>query len=525
MSRVLVVTADVLRMQMAGPAMRAWHIASRLALENEVMLLTTSAYCEVTADGFEVAAAGPEALAEAVNWCEVMVLQGYVTHHNPWLLESDRVIVFDIYDPLHLETLALTQAAPGPGPVRDAHVRLSVETLNRQLLRADFLLCASERQRDLFLGQLCALGRVNPLTYDDDPTLRRLIDVVPFGLPDEDPVHRLPALRGVVPGIRPADDVIVWAGGVYDWFDPLTVIKAVAKLAKRRPSVRLFFMGMRHPNPDVPEMRVAKEARALAEELGVAGKHVFFNEGWVSYTDRDNFLTEATVGVTAHFENAETRFSFRTRCLDYLWARLPVVTTEGDAFAALVENEGLGLSVPPEDPDALEEALARLLYDKELAEGCRARAGGVRKLYRWSVVVEALAEFCRQPRRAPDLAAGGFMVASPAPEGGTPAPAPAPGSPPPPDEGAAREDGPTGLDGEDEGAPPSRSGSPAPPLAPTSAPAQRPTTLVELARHHYREGGLGRVANRAAQKAYRIALGQDQKQRAKPRSPAPPPGP
>jgi hypothetical protein len=284
-------------------------------------------------------------------------------------------------------------------------------------------------------------------------------------------------------------------------------------------------MGMRHPNPDVPEMRVAKEARALAEELGVAGKHVFFNEGWVSYTDRDNFLTEATVGVTAHFDSAETRFSFRTRCLDYLWARLPVVTTEGDAFAALVENEGLGLCVPPEDPDALEEALARLLYDKELAEGCRARAAGVRKLYRWSVVVEALAEFCRQPRRAPDLAAGGFMVTSPAPEGGAPAVAPAPGSPPSPDEGAAREDGPTGPGGEDEGATPSRSDSPAPRLAPTSATAPRPTTLVGLARHHYREGGLGRVANRAAQKAYRIALGQDQKLRAKPRSPAPPPAP
>lgn len=418
-SRVLVVTADVLRAQMAGPAMRAWHIAQGLADENEVRLVTTSAYCEVESKTFAVSAEGPEGLAQAEAWCEVMVLQGYVTLHHPVLAESDKIIVFDVYDPLHLETLALTKGASGPA--REWHVRTSIETLNRQLQRADFLICASERQRDLYIGQLCALGRANALTYDPDPTLRQLIDVVPFGLPDDVPHHEGQALRGVVPGIGDDDDVLVWAGGVYDWFDPLTLIRAVANLATRRPCVRLYFMGMRHPNPDVPEMQMASAARALAAELGVAGKHVFFNEGWVDYADRQNFLLEATVGVTMHFASAETRFSFRTRFLDYLWAALPVVTTEGDSFAELVEEEGLGLCVPPEDPEALQDALGRLLYDREMAEGCRARAAAVRARFQWSVVLEPLVRFCRDPRRAPDivlpLAASGLaMGTSLAPE-------------------------------------------------------------------------------------------------------------
>ena len=120
-------------------------------------------------------------------------------------------------------------------------------------------------------------------------------------------------------------------------------------------------MGMRHPNPDVPPMQMATSARALSEELGLTGKHVFFNDGWVEYAQRQNFLLEATLGVTTHFDSAETRFAFRTRALDYLWAALPVVTTEGDWFAELVAREGLGLTVPPEDPDALAGALNRLL--------------------------------------------------------------------------------------------------------------------------------------------------------------------
>jgi glycosyltransferase involved in cell wall biosynthesis len=434
---------------MAGPAMRAWHIADHLAAEHDVRLITTSPYCEISSDRFVVAAAGAEELAEAEAWSDVMVLQGYVTHHHPVLATSQKIIVFDVYDPLHLETLALTKGATGP--VRDDHVRLSVDNLNRQLRRADFLMCASERQRDLYIGQLCALGRANALTYDNDPTLRSLIDVVPFGLPDDRPTHDAPALRGVVPGIGPDDDVLIWAGGVYDWFDPLTLVRAVGRLREKRPSVRLFFMGMQHPNPDVPPMQMAISTRALAEELGLTGKHVFFNDGWVEYAQRQNFLMEATLGVTMHFDSAETRFAFRTRALDYLWVGLPVVTTEGDWFAELVEREGLGLTVPPEDPDALADALYRLLSDPAMMEACRERAAAVRTNLRWSVVLEPLAAFCRQPQRAPDLLA-----------------------------------------------------PPTPPEPPTP-PVNSPLSFVELARHHYRQGGLVQVVRHAAAKAERLA--------------------
>ena len=151
-------------------------------------------------------------------------------------------------------------------------------------------------------------GRANALTYDADPTLRQLIDVAPFGLPDEPPEHRRQVLRGVVPGIGQTDDVIIWAGGIYDWFDPLTLIRAIAGLSRERPTVRLYFMGLRHPNPDVPSMQMAIDARVLAEDLGVADKYVF-NDGWVDYSERQNYLLEANVGVTVHFDEPEKQGS------------------------------------------------------------------------------------------------------------------------------------------------------------------------------------------------------------------------
>ena len=47
---------------------------------------------------------------------------------------------------------------------------------------ADGILCASEKQRELWLGFLIGAKIDNPPLYDLDPSLRGFIDVVPFGL-------------------------------------------------------------------------------------------------------------------------------------------------------------------------------------------------------------------------------------------------------------------------------------------------------------------------------------------------------
>jgi glycosyltransferase involved in cell wall biosynthesis len=275
--------------------------------------------------------------------------------------------------------------------------------LNEQLIRGDFFMCASEKQRDFWLGQLSALGRVNPVTYDEDETLRSLISVVPFGVAETPPVRTRSAVKGVVPGIGAGDRVILWGGGIYNWFDPLTLLRAIDRLRPDRPDVRLFFMGLKHPNPDIPEMRMAVAARDLSDRLGLTGTHVFFNEGWVDYDDRQNYLLDADIGVSTHLDHIETAMSYRTRVLDYLWASLPTVATAGDALAELIENRRLGLTVPAGDVEALTAALRRLLDDDDLRALMAANAGAAAADLTWSRVLDPLVAFCRSPRRAPDL--------------------------------------------------------------------------------------------------------------------------
>ena len=404
-TRVLVVTGEPLSRKLAGPAIRAWEMAAALSQTHPVRLLTTAGVKDAQDPRFEIAYAQGEALRAHTDWADVIVFQGFLLEGAPWLVDSDKIIVADVYDPMHLEQL---EQAKDLGPVKRRERIFDVtDVLNRQLGRADHILCASDKQRSFWVGQLASIGRINPLTVEAGAGLDSLVSVVPFGVQDEDPVRERHGIRGVVPGIGMEDKIIVWGGGVYNWFDPLTLVRAVGRLSERHPDVRLYFMGMKHPNPGVPDMRIAWETKELSEELGLSGKHVFFNSDWVPYAHRANVLLDADLGVSTHFEHVETAFSFRTRILDYLWTGLPIVATTGDSFGNVLDAEGLGRGVPPQDVDALEQALEEMLYDGDAVARARENVRAYAERFRWHRVLAPLLDFCAQPHRARDLVLSG----------------------------------------------------------------------------------------------------------------------
>jgi glycosyltransferase involved in cell wall biosynthesis len=398
--KILVATGDVLEAKMAGPAIRAWQIAIALSREHDVELVSTLA-CDLTHPDFSAGVADAATMPELVDRSDVIVFQGNLMAQYPAVRTTSNVVVVDVYDPFHLEVL---EQSKGLAPVDRLRLsRSTTSVLNEQLTRGDFFLCASNKQRDFWLGQLAGMGRINHATYDDDENLRSLIATVPFGVPESSPEHERRVLKGVHPGIGIDDKVVLWGGGLYNWFDPLTLLRAIARLRVRIPNVRLYFLGLKHPNPHVGEMSMAVQTRALADDLQLTGTHVFFNEDWVRYEDRQNYLLESDVGVSTHFDHVETAFSFRTRILDYFWAGLPVVSTSGDALSDMIKVAGAGVAVPPEDVGALEDALFDLLSDEQARSACAAASTKLASELTWSSALEPLLEFCRSPRRAPDL--------------------------------------------------------------------------------------------------------------------------
>jgi hypothetical protein len=402
LTRVLIVTGDPIGAKMAGPAIRSWNMALALCKDNHVTLVSLSGI-EPVDSPFDIVHVRPgddRAMNKLEAVANVIIFQGLAMALFASLRTTNKVLVADVYDPMHLEQLE--QARELAPDTWTKQVTDATEVLNEQLARGDFFLCASERQRHFYLGQLAALGRVNPANYASDPDLTRLIDVVPFGLDSTPPRHETQVLKGVLPGIGADDKVLLWSGGLYNWFDPQTLIRAVARVSQDHDNVRLFFQGTKHPHPGVPEMEIVGQSRELARQLGVLDSSVFFNPSWVDYSQRQNFLTEADAGVSTHFDHIETTFSFRTRILDYLWAELPMVVTEGDHFAELVQREELGIVVPANDVERLGDALEKIMFDEAFIARVKANIHRVRQDYYWDTVLEPLVKFVADARPAGD---------------------------------------------------------------------------------------------------------------------------
>jgi glycosyltransferase involved in cell wall biosynthesis len=401
-TRVLFISAEPLGPSMAGPAIRVLELARAVA-----------AHCEVT-----VAAPGPsdagdapielleaqladfDVLLEAVRRHDVVVAQRLPPQLLRYVAKLPVRFVADLYNPQMIEVLEAT------GDDASTSARRAWRSMLGQCAVADLVICASEKQRDLWLGGMGLAGLIDVARYRADPTFRTYVDVVPFGLPDRPPRRSEPVLKGVWPGIGPEDRVLLWAGGVWRWLDAITPIAAVERLRAGGRRVHLVFLGTGRPRlkgADVPTS--ADAAIAYAAERGLEGECVHFNRGWVPYEEREAYLLESDIGVCAHQEHLEARFSFRTRVLDHFWAGLPSVVSSGDAIGDLVDRRGLGHAVAPGDAEGFALACANLLDDPDAYDGAARRVRELAPTLRWSEVAGPLVRFCRElearPARSP----------------------------------------------------------------------------------------------------------------------------
>jgi glycosyltransferase involved in cell wall biosynthesis len=397
--RLLIVSHDLVDTKMAGPGMRYLEMARALQrLGVEVTLAipgkTSLGQSEIPLVSYDETR--PDGLKVLVENHETTLISGYLIKKFPFLEQSRSRLVVDLYDPIVLENLHYYLKEPLKN--QEVMNNQAVFVTNALARVGDFFICGNDRQRDYWIGLLTANQRVNPRNFAADSSLRRLIDVVGVGLPEREPRHH-PLLRGLHPAVPPNARLVLWGGGIWNWLDPLTLVRAWPEVLKRHPEARLVFLGTRHPNPQVPVHEMAEKTQRLAAEIGEKDKTILFFE-WLSYEDREALLCEADIGVTLHPVHLETRYSIRTRVLDYLWARLPILITEGDVTSEWVRQEDLGVVVPPFNPQAVSQGLNRILDHPK--DYWSSRFDDLRKTLTWPAVVRPLHRYCLEGGYAPD---------------------------------------------------------------------------------------------------------------------------
>ena len=228
--------------------------------------------------------------------------------------------VYDLYAPLTLEQPALDARE-----ARDRDRSVLTRRLSSRRSRSRQATRSSARARSSATSGSARwrAPAASTARLRRDPSLRTLIDVVPFGIDPSRPSPG-PALRGVVGDRRRTGS----CSGRRD----LELVRPAHRDPRRRTDrrsgatdVRLYFLGVKHPNPEDARdgdggggrrargrARRSRPCRVLQLRLGPVRR-------------ARPYLLDADLAVSAHFDDIETRFAFRTRLLDCLWAGLPVV--------------------------------------------------------------------------------------------------------------------------------------------------------------------------------------------------------
>ncbi|RZV42653.1 MAG: glycosyltransferase [Acidimicrobiales bacterium] len=398
MPRVLIVTPEPIGAKMAGPAVRASHIARVLGHSNDVVLASLEGEGSSPITTQEVVDPG----TIDVTAFDAAIVQGSALLRLPELAASELPIVVDWFDPFHLEA----QHRGGGDSVRRRDlIEGARQTLAQQATRGDFFVCSNEAQRAHWLGWLAHAGRINAVTTDADPSMRALLDLASFGTTPESAKGTSP-LRDAFAEIDPEDPVLLWAGGMHDWLDPVTVVNAMPSLLERHPDARLVFMAGPHPNTSVEEMGVRGAAIERSRELKLFGTHVLFATTWADYDDRLDWFADADIGVLAHPHHLETALSHRTRLLDHLTAGLATVSTSGDPLSAQLSAAGAAALVDPGDDVAFADAVSDLLGDADRMGQMRQTAAALAGQLRWETTLAPLVRWMEAPAMAADRAAG-----------------------------------------------------------------------------------------------------------------------
>lgn len=267
---------------------------------------------------------------------------------------SGALIVSECRAPL--EQMSYPSVLERPDPIGE-HQRY-LGPYRRLLEVSNHFLCRSEPERIAIIATLCTTGRITPEDMTRSATLDHLVTVVPVGfgrLGMEAADH--------VPPAHMAD--FLWTGGVWNFFNPLLFVEAMAILRDRGSSATGAFLHA-VPSPDTLPAITAIE-RSIAR-LGLA-ETIHLNGSPMTQAEREGRVKSARAYVCIARPSIENQTGTRLRLRDSWLHGVPTVIDPWGISAGLVERERLGVVLTDPTPASLADALASVMAGEVQGSG------------------------------------------------------------------------------------------------------------------------------------------------------------
>jgi glycosyltransferase involved in cell wall biosynthesis len=328
-----------------GGSLRAWGIAKSLAgLGHDVTFMYRHGYQSDPAakqSGITIAQWKPGAVLpiEFTEAEHVIIRHSHAEAHQlVRKLTNEQKLIVDCYIPIHVEV-----SARESNNIFDEYLRFLNDDARwlEIISRGDYFLYASENQKLYLLGYLSGCLLLNPLTYREIE--RRLIKL-PYCYFRADESHRI---------TRKIDKpTLLWYGGLYSWFDIGSLVPGLLQIKNKYKDFQFILAGAKNPYVADPSLVAAYNSSMKTLE---PIKDFLIEIPHQSYEKRFITYSKSSAIVYINKNGLENELAWRTRLVDYVLAKKPIITNGGDPLGEELISGGLGFRLNLADKNSLLE--------------------------------------------------------------------------------------------------------------------------------------------------------------------------
>ncbi|MBT9140000.1 MAG: Spore coat protein SA [Dehalococcoidia bacterium] len=193
-------------------------------------------------------------------------------------------------------------------------------------------------------------------------------------------------------GLHEGYDYVCFVGNLLPWQGIQYLISSAPQVLRESPATKFLIVG---------DGMMKDTLIRMVKQLDLESNFIF--TGTVSYQDVPKYINASKLCVAPFVKEKDDKMS-PLKIYEYLACGKPVVTSNVRGAGDVVTENNAGLAVNPENPEALAEAIIKLLEDRELREsmGRNGRRLIVEE-YSWEKIAMKVEEVYRSCLKKPAL--------------------------------------------------------------------------------------------------------------------------
>lgn len=175
----------------------------------------------------------------------------------------------------------------------------------------------------------------------------------------------------------------IYTGGITKLRGAIKILEATKILKQKRNDIKMLFLGSYFPDGLKNEMHTYINENKLKNNIKLLDA--------VPYNEVPDYYKKSKVGLGIFLPINTHQIILQIKLFEYMNFGLPIVGSNFGHIYNIIENDKVGIAINPEDPEAIAEALDKLLSDEKLYNTFSQNGREVvQKKYRWELMEEKL---------------------------------------------------------------------------------------------------------------------------------------